>query len=86
MYCLAQQKLSSGGVGSDSDSEDSDARAAAIPALFQDAGYAILGHSTLSTSNCGNPSLAFFGFGPVVPDGFGIGCVHFLPSPVSDWR
>lgn len=30
-------------------------------------------HNILSTSNCGNPSLRLFGFGPVVPDGFGIG-------------
>jgi hypothetical protein len=27
----------------------------------------------LLTGNCGNPSLRLFGFGPVVPDGFGIG-------------
>jgi hypothetical protein len=27
------------------------------------------------TSNCGNPSLRLFGFGPVVPDGFGIGYI-----------
>ena len=29
----------------------------------------------LSTSNCGNPSLRLFGFGPVVSDGFGIGYI-----------
>ena len=29
----------------------------------------------IRTSNCGNPSLRLFGFGPVVPDGFGIGYI-----------
>lgn len=70
MYCLTQQKDTS-----DSDSEDSDARASSVPMLFQDPGYSTLGHSTLSTSNCGNPALRLFGFGAVVPDGFGIGYI-----------
>jgi carnitine O-acetyltransferase len=72
MYCLAQKGSA---AGADSDSEDSDSRAAPIPALFADEGYATLGHSTLSTSNCGNPALRLFGFGAVVPDGFGIGYI-----------
>ena len=46
-----------------------------IPSIFTDPGYATLGHSTLSTSNCGNPCLRLFGFGAVVPDGFGIGYI-----------
>jgi hypothetical protein len=46
-----------------------------LPDFFNDQGYAKLNHTTLSTSNCGNPSLRFFGFGPVVPDGFGIGYI-----------
>ncbi|GAA5897769.1 hypothetical protein JCM8208_000256 [Rhodotorula glutinis] len=46
-----------------------------IPELFKDPGYAQLGHSTLSTSNCGNVSLRLFGFGPVVGDGLGIGYI-----------
>lgn len=45
------------------------------PAFFTDPGYAQLGHTVLSTSNCGNPALRLFGFGPVVPDGFGIGYI-----------
>ncbi|POY72078.1 hypothetical protein BMF94_4885 [Rhodotorula taiwanensis] len=77
----------SNGVMSDSDGEDSDGLhgiagtelsaklAAQIPDLFKDPGYAQLGHSTLSTSNCGDPSLAYFGFGPVVSDGLGIGYI-----------
>lgn len=35
----------------------------------------IINHSTISTSNCGNPSLRLFGFAPVVDDGFGIGYI-----------
>ncbi|KAL4169144.1 hypothetical protein KRP22_010069 [Phytophthora ramorum] len=45
------------------------------PALFADDAWGKLNHSVLSTSNCGNPSLRLFGFGPVVPDGFGIGYI-----------
>ena len=29
----------------------------------------------MSTSNCGNPALRLFGFGPVSPDGFGLGYI-----------
>jgi len=46
-----------------------------LPAIFRDQGYGTLSHSTLSTSNCGNPCLRLFGFGAVVPDGFGIGYI-----------
>uniref|UniRef100_A0A7S3B0Y6 Choline/carnitine acyltransferase domain-containing protein n=1 Tax=Haptolina ericina TaxID=156174 RepID=A0A7S3B0Y6_9EUKA len=47
----------------------------AVPALFADAGWAALNHTTISTSNCGNAVLGLFGFGPVVADGFGIGYI-----------
>lgn len=43
--------------------------------IFEDPGYGLLNHSVLSTSNCGNPALRFFGFGPVVDDGFGLGYI-----------
>jgi hypothetical protein len=46
-----------------------------MPAFFQSEAWAMLNHTILSTSNCGNPSLRLFGFGPVVPDGFGIGYI-----------
>ncbi|GMI07991.1 hypothetical protein TrVE_jg13315 [Triparma verrucosa] len=46
-----------------------------VPDFFNDAGYKALNHTYLSTSNCGNPSLRLFGFGPVVADGFGIGYI-----------
>jgi carnitine O-acetyltransferase len=59
MSCLAKRDLEQG---------------EALPAFFQDEGFTRLNHTILSTSNCGNPALRLFGFGPVVPDGFGIGC------------
>ena len=45
------------------------------PDFFSSNAYKKLGHTVLSTSNCGNPSLRLFGFGPVVQDGFGIGYI-----------
>ncbi|GKY99897.1 hypothetical protein MPSEU_000943300 [Mayamaea pseudoterrestris] len=47
----------------------------AMPAFFQSQAWSMLNHTILSTSNCGNPALRLFGFGPVVPDGFGIGYI-----------
>lgn len=46
-----------------------------MPALFSDAGWERVNTTILSTSNCGNPSLRHFGFGPVSADGFGIGYI-----------
>lgn len=46
-----------------------------VPAIFTDTGYSDLGSSTLSTSNCGNPALRLFGFGPTTPEGYGIGYI-----------
>lgn len=46
-----------------------------MPALFADAGWNKINHTILSTSNCGNPSLRQFGFGPTSEDGFGIGYI-----------
>eukprot|EP01130_Rhizamoeba_saxonica_P014700 TRINITY_DN643_c0_g1_i4.p1 TRINITY_DN643_c0_g1~~TRINITY_DN643_c0_g1_i4.p1 ORF type:complete len:713 (+),score=145.76 TRINITY_DN643_c0_g1_i4:39-2141(+) len=54
-----------------------------IPEIFLDPAYAKMKHDILSTSNCGGYALSLFGFGPVVPNGFGIGyiikdsCMHF---------
>ncbi|KAH8924354.1 acyltransferase ChoActase/COT/CPT [Atractiella rhizophila] len=89
MYCLANKALSStaskgkNGIGKNGDSgyesDDSDevemSTTMQLPAIFRDPGYATLNHSTLSTSNCGNPALRLFGFGPVVADGFGMGYI-----------
>lgn len=46
-----------------------------IPSIFADAGWDKLNNTILSTSNCGNPSLRLFGFGPVSANGFGIGYI-----------
>ncbi|KAL5399937.1 hypothetical protein PMIN06_005379 [Paraphaeosphaeria minitans] len=46
-----------------------------MPALFVDNGWDKLNNTILSTSNCGNPSLRQFGFGPTSGEGFGIGYI-----------
>jgi carnitine O-acetyltransferase len=46
-----------------------------LPLIFADSGWDKLNNTILSTSNCGNPSLRQFGFGPVSGDGFGIGYI-----------
>jgi carnitine O-acetyltransferase len=46
-----------------------------MPSLFADGGWDKLNNTILSTSNCGNPSLRQFGFGPTSGDGFGIGYI-----------
>ena len=48
---------------------------APLPALFADAGWDKLNNTIISTSNCGNPALRHFGFGPTSGDGFGIGYI-----------
>ncbi|KAK5096942.1 carnitine O-acetyltransferase yat1 [Exophiala xenobiotica] len=46
-----------------------------MPALFTDSSWERVNTTVLSTSNCGNPALRHFGFGPVSGDGFGIGYI-----------
>ncbi|KAK4228011.1 putative mitochondrial carnitine O-acetyltransferase [Podospora fimiseda] len=46
-----------------------------LPLIFADSGWDKLNTTILSTSNCGNPCLRHFGFGPVSGDGFGIGYI-----------
>ncbi|SCW00224.1 LAFE_0B12178g1_1 [Lachancea fermentati] len=46
-----------------------------IPPLFQDSAWSLMNTNVISTSNCGNPSLKSFGFGPVCANGFGIGYI-----------
>ncbi|EGO19260.1 hypothetical protein SERLADRAFT_364059 [Serpula lacrymans var. lacrymans S7.9] len=46
-----------------------------LPQIFADPGWPLLSTSILSTSNCGNPALRLFGFGPVAADGYGIGYI-----------
>uniref|UniRef100_A0A8C8VLW3 Choline/carnitine acyltransferase domain-containing protein n=1 Tax=Pelusios castaneus TaxID=367368 RepID=A0A8C8VLW3_9SAUR len=44
-----------------------------VPELFLDSAYQTLNHIILSTSTLHSPAVRLGGFGPVVPDGFGIG-------------
>ena len=46
-----------------------------MPAVFSDAGWDKINNTILSTSNCGNPALRQFGFGPTSGDGFGLGYI-----------
>ncbi|KAL7624341.1 carnitine O-acetyltransferase yat1 [Parahypoxylon ruwenzoriense] len=46
-----------------------------VPQIFADQGWDKLNNTILSTSNCGNPSLRQFGFGPTSGGGFGIGYI-----------
>jgi carnitine O-acetyltransferase len=46
-----------------------------MPNIFADGGWDKLNNTILSTSNCGNPALRQFGFGPTSGDGFGIGYI-----------
>lgn len=46
-----------------------------VPLMFSDAGWDKLNNTILSTSNCGNPALRQFGFGPTSGEGFGIGYI-----------
>lgn len=47
----------------------------ALPAIFADSGWDRINNTILSTSNCGNPALRHFGFGPTSGEGFGIGYI-----------
>jgi hypothetical protein len=54
-----------------------------LPEIFRDPAYAKINHNILSTSTLTSPALMFGGFGPVVPDGYGIGkCIatYYLRS------
>jgi carnitine O-acetyltransferase len=57
------------------DSTGSRSRDNPVPSIFSDGGWDKLNNTILSTSNCGNPSLRHFGFGPTSGDGFGIGYI-----------
>ena len=44
-----------------------------VPELYTDDAYKTLNHVILSTSTLSSPAVFIGGFGPVVPDGLGIG-------------
>jgi len=81
LYCLVQRQFHSyeprpnGITSSLTSSPPSSHKFTKMPAIFTDPGWATLGTSILSTSNCGNPALRLFGFGPVAADGYGIGYI-----------
>ncbi|XP_023351820.2 carnitine O-palmitoyltransferase 2, mitochondrial-like [Sarcophilus harrisii] len=50
-----------------------ESRGGPIPEFYQDPAYQYINHNILSTSTLSSPSVFLGGFGPVVPDGFGIG-------------
>ncbi len=70
LYCLLRRELKT-----DSDVNNNSLGATALPDIFRDSGWSTLGTSILSTSNCGNPALRMFGFGPVAADGYGLGYI-----------
>lgn len=45
------------------------------PSIFVDPGWDKLNNTVMSTSNCGNPALKLFGFGPTTPEGYGLGYI-----------
>ncbi len=55
-------------------------------AVFQDPGYVKINRNVLSTSTVSSAALEMGGFGPVIPEGYGIGefislqCVCDLPN------
>ena len=69
MYCLVQRQLQN------KQETQSTSSITKMPSIYTDPGWALLGTSILSTSNCGNPALRLFGFGPVAADGYGIGYI-----------
>lgn len=70
LYCLLQREFETS-----SDVSTSSSGSSGLPEIFRDGGWATLSTSILSTSNCGNPALRLFGFGPVSPDGYGLGYI-----------
>jgi carnitine O-acetyltransferase len=77
MYCLLQRELDGNFEPSPDDppSYIGDNGRRNLPRIFTDPGWSLLNTSILSTSNCGNPALRLFGFGPVAADGYGIGYI-----------
>ncbi len=95
LYCLLQRNLAGNLNPSVDDPPLSPSFSNKMPGIFTDPGWELLSTSILSTSNCGNPALRLFGFGPVAADGYGIGyiikedglsvCVFLSLSSSSDF-
>ncbi|KII91956.1 hypothetical protein PLICRDRAFT_38814 [Plicaturopsis crispa FD-325 SS-3] len=74
LYCILQREQS-GNLDPSPDDPVPYTLGNAMPDIFTDPGWSLLSTSILSTSNCGNPALRLFGFGPVTADGYGIGYI-----------
>lgn len=74
LYCLLQRQFA-GNLNPSPDDPVPWPPHNKMPAIFTDPGWELLSTSILSTSNCGNPALRLFGFGPVAADGYGIGYI-----------
>lgn len=74
LYCLYQKELRERRANG-SITPDDPCSKSSLPKMFTDPGWNVLGTSILSTSNCGNPALRMFGFGPVAAAGYGIGYI-----------
>ncbi|KAK9364762.1 hypothetical protein V1509DRAFT_635351 [Lipomyces kononenkoae] len=87
LYCMHQRYMEDDALnvdepGSSSPDSSRSKPAPEIPAIFTDSGWDKLNTTIISTSNCGNPSLRLFGFGPTSQDGFGIGYI-IKPDSIS---
>lgn len=65
MKCVAEKQQAAAGAS----------RSSSLPGLYSGDAWKQLNTNVLSTSNCGNPALRMFGFGPVSPMCFGIGYI-----------
>lgn len=75
LYCLLQREIRSPADGTSSRPSSPTSPNASLPAIFTDPGWALLNTTIVTTSNCGNPALRLFGFGPASADGFGLGYI-----------
>ncbi|KAJ6630325.1 acyltransferase ChoActase/COT/CPT [Mycena sp. CBHHK59/15] len=75
MYCLLQRQIGGNLNPLPDEPAPWPASPNKMPAIFTDPGWQLISTSILSTSNCGNPALRLFGFGPVAADGYGIGYI-----------
>lgn len=101
IYCLVQRQLQNkvesepNGITPPSPTTRTEPlyKVSKMPSIFTDSGWALLSTSIISTSNCGNPALRLFGFGPVAADGYGIGYIIkedgisvYAPTPFPSMR
>jgi len=75
IYCLLQREIKSPPTSEEDGDSGSPPPSRGLPPIFTDPGWAVINTSIMSTSNCGNPALRLFGFGPVAADGFGFGYI-----------